>query len=66
MSTVKIAVWVTTAVGEAVRMTVSVTRCVSGGEDADTVSVVFRGRVTVSTTVTGDPPESPVSSDPEP
>ncbi len=46
--TVKIAVWVTIAVvGEAVRTMVSVTRWVSGGEDRDTVSVVFGGRVTV-------------------
>jgi hypothetical protein len=41
MSTVRIAVWVTTA-GVAVKTMVSVTRRVSGGEE-----VVFGGRVTV-------------------
>jgi hypothetical protein len=66
MSTVKTAVWVTTAVGEAVRTIVSVTRCVSGGEDRDTVSVVVGGRVTVWTTVTAVPPEPPFPPDPAP
>lgn len=58
MSTVKTAVWV--------RTTVSVKRWVSGGEDRDTVSVVFGGRVTVWTTVPGDTAEPPLAPEPVP
>lgn len=68
MSTVEIAIWVTVAVGVAVRTMVFVTRWVSGGEERDTVSVsVFcGGTVTVRTTVTGDPPAPSTPDPPEP
>jgi hypothetical protein len=72
LSTVAVVVVVDTMLmGEAVRTTVLVTRCVRGDEDAETVwTVVFGGNVevaiTVSTTVIGDTPEPPPTPDPDP